>query len=269
MPWQAPGTAEPNPATGWQQTQTPAPWQTPVPGPTPTPWPAPGTAQPNPPTGWQQSSSPWQPAPTGWQPGYPPAGQDQRQHPWASQYPPAGGQPRRARPGWLVPVLAVAGVLVLGAGIFGLVRLADDDSGPTAAPPGLSQATVTPDGQAPGAGGPTSDASGSGVPDEYVGVWAGLHGDVLVILELTEGDVGDVVGSTIYDGYCVEEVTLLSVDPSAVHVHEQADPGSSCSDEDITLTLDDEGNLTLRYDSIPAEDERAWIHLTRPDTTST
>ncbi|MBL7497338.1 hypothetical protein I6A84_02080 [Frankia sp. CNm7] len=276
-PYPSPGqpqTPAPYPSPGQPQTpapyqapppyQTPAPYETPAPYQAPTPYPSPGA-----PAGWQQ-----QPAP--WQQGYPPPGQQQ---PWPGQYQqPGGGPPSRPRPAWLVPVIVIASVLVLGAAIFGVVRLTDDDDDSTAT---FSRATpsvtaLIPGGQAPPpsqpatvpSNPPTIPDAGSSIPEEYLGTWAGPHGDVPVILELRQGTVDDVVGTTTYEGYCVETLTLTSVDASSVHVFEKADPGDPCSDADITLTLNRDGTLTLRYDSYDPNDPRAWIEFRRVGQTT-
>jgi hypothetical protein len=204
---------------------------------------------------------------TGWYQGYPQAGQSQPQQPYqqptypAPQYPPAypppagyqwvtpeaqpppmgqnpwyqpaGRQPTR-RPAWLLPVLIVVGVVVI-AGVVGAVVALTGGSGST-------KGTL---------------------PSAYAGTWFGSHDGAEMSLELRQGRVGDVIGETTYPGACVETVTLLEVGESTVRVHEAAKPGDDCTDEDITLTLRDPGDLQLRYESYAQGDANGTVQLTR------
>ncbi|ONH25749.1 hypothetical protein BL253_26560 [Pseudofrankia asymbiotica] len=134
-------------------------------------------------------------------------------------------------------MLVVGGLVVVAGVVLGVLRLVSHDGG----------------------------SGGATVPSAFRGTWYGTHGGAEMSLELKDGKVGAVVGATTYLGACTETVTLLEVgDGSSIRVHEAAEPGDTvCTDEDITLTLQGSGRLTLHYESFAGSDPDGTVAMTR------
>ncbi|OHV42041.1 hypothetical protein BCD49_00310 [Pseudofrankia sp. EUN1h] len=201
-------------------------------------YPPPGQYQ-QPPGEYQQGQYQQQYPPAGGYQWAPPEGQvpPAGQNPW---YPPPGGhQPSPRRRPWLVPVLVVGGLVLVAGVVLGVLRLVNHDGG--------------------------GSGTGTTVPSAFLGTWYGTHGGSEMSLELKDGKVGDVVGATTYPGACTETVTLIEVgDGSSIRVHEAVQPGDTeCTDEDITLTLQGSGSLSLRYESYAEGDPDGTVVMTR------
>ncbi|MBL7516949.1 hypothetical protein I6A84_02090 [Frankia sp. CNm7] len=152
------------------------------------------------------------------------------------------GRPGVARRPWYVWVAAVlAGLLAVTGGGVGAGLLLTRTAGLSAA-----RDTRT-------------------MPAAFVGTWTGMSGGditgVVMTVRITDGRVGDVVGSTTYEGYCTQRLTLSAVGPQVVVHEEEPADGSDCYASDIRMSFDHSDKLTLEY----SVREAAPVTLVRQD----
>ncbi|MGK5632316.1 serine/threonine-protein kinase [Streptomyces sp. URMC 123] len=159
-------------------------------------------------------------------------------------------RPRRRAFAPAVVAAAVAGTLLLGAGVAWSVLRDGDDKGGTPAAQGASPgASGAPGGGAAEeqGGGAAADAEAGTVPPAFVGTWVSTQRRVV----LSKGKVGDTVAAhmSVGDTYlCQGTGKLLSADAATVTFHatwSKSTPAGKCKDPGETvLRLNPDGSIT-------------------------
>ncbi|MEV4276638.1 protein kinase domain-containing protein [Actinoplanes xinjiangensis] len=193
-------------------------------------------------------------APTGWGSGASPA---------------AAHAPRRAFP-WQVMwmVLLVAATLIAAGSIIRATWLQFDRS----AAPKVGTSTPAQTGSSPARPGSPSPESSEAVPGAFLGEWSGTAKQPIgtvssweVVITFT---ASARTGSFFTSLNCTGTLTVVAPWPTdrQIHLHQRTgwNPRQTCVDEaDITLTLDDDGRMEMRWRDSGDPSNQATASLTR------